>query len=190
MELKNQIRIRRQQLGFSQEELASRIYVSRNTISNWETERSYPDIQSLMRLSAAFGVSVDELIKGDISEMEEKIEESKVRSFNRVSVIFACLFIGVMIAFIPLYKFLGNTGLIIWAVLYFITLGVSLYVEKLKKENNIHTYKEIVAFSNGQTLNEVEKKVEQGKHPYQVFLMCMVGAAIGAVIVMIALLLP
>ena len=104
--------------------------------------------------------------------------------------IFAYLFISVMVAFIPLYKFLGNTGLIIWAVLYFITLGVSLYVEKLKKQNNIHTYKEIVAFSNGQSLNEVEKKVEQGKHPYQVFFMCMVGAAIGAVIVMIAVLLP
>lgn len=56
--------------------------------------------------------------------------------------------------------------------------------------SNIHTYKEIVAFSNGQSLNEVEKKVEQGKHPYQVFFMCMVGAAIGAVIVMIAVLLP
>ncbi|WP_306693927.1 helix-turn-helix transcriptional regulator [Streptococcus didelphis] len=41
----------RKEANLSQEDLAQLIYVSRQTISNWETEKSYPDIQSLLRLA-------------------------------------------------------------------------------------------------------------------------------------------
>lgn len=53
----------------SQEQLADAIFVSRQTISNWETDRTYPDVQSLLLLSNLFEVSVDSLIKGDVEEM-------------------------------------------------------------------------------------------------------------------------
>ena len=45
MEIKNQIRAYRSQLGMSQEELGKAVYVTRQTVSNWETGKSYPDIQ-------------------------------------------------------------------------------------------------------------------------------------------------
>ena len=48
MELAGQIKKHRQALGISQEALAEKIYVSRQTISNWETGRTYPDVQSLL----------------------------------------------------------------------------------------------------------------------------------------------
>lgn len=51
MDLSHQIKKYRKQLAFSQEELAEKIYVSRQTISNWENERSYPDIHNLLLLS-------------------------------------------------------------------------------------------------------------------------------------------
>ena len=51
MDISNQIKKRRTDMGLSQEELAERIYVSRQTISNWETDKTYPDIQSLLLLS-------------------------------------------------------------------------------------------------------------------------------------------
>lgn len=50
MEIGRQIRKYRERDILSQEELAGKIYVSRQTISNWENNRSYPDIQNLMLL--------------------------------------------------------------------------------------------------------------------------------------------
>ena len=54
MELGNQIKKYRSELQISQEQLADRIYVSRQTISNWENEKSYPDVNSLILLSEVF----------------------------------------------------------------------------------------------------------------------------------------
>ena len=71
MELAKHIKEQRARLGMSQEALAEAIFVSRQTISNWETDRTYPDVQSLLLLSALFDTTVDELIKGDVSKMEE-----------------------------------------------------------------------------------------------------------------------
>ena len=56
------------------EDVAERIFVSRQTISNWETDRTYPDVQSLLLLSEIFGTSIDELVKGDVATMEKAIE--------------------------------------------------------------------------------------------------------------------
>jgi len=60
MDLSHQIKKYRKQLAFSQEELAEKLYVPRQTISNWENERSYPDIHNLLLLSVLFDVSLDE----------------------------------------------------------------------------------------------------------------------------------
>lgn len=60
MDLSHQIKKYRKQLAFFQEELAEKLYVSRQTISNWENERSYPDIHNLLLLSVLFDVSLDE----------------------------------------------------------------------------------------------------------------------------------
>ena len=63
MELGNQIKKYRSELQISQEQLADRIYVSRQTISNWENEKNYPDVNSLILLSEVFQTSIDKLIK-------------------------------------------------------------------------------------------------------------------------------
>ncbi|WP_445610457.1 helix-turn-helix transcriptional regulator [Enterococcus mundtii] len=57
MDLSHQIKKYRKQLALSQEELAEKLFVSRQTISNWENERSYPDIHNLLLLSVLFDVS-------------------------------------------------------------------------------------------------------------------------------------
>ena len=71
MEIGNQIKLHRAALNLSQEELAEQVYVTRQTLSNWENGKTYPDINSLLRLSGVFGVTLDELVKG----MKWKIEE-------------------------------------------------------------------------------------------------------------------
>ena len=65
MELARQLRAKREERGLSQDEVAKAIFVSRQTISNWETDKTYPDMQSLLLLSQLFDTSIDELVKGD-----------------------------------------------------------------------------------------------------------------------------
>ncbi|MCK8607047.1 helix-turn-helix domain-containing protein [Apilactobacillus ozensis] len=56
----------RKNKNVSQSEVAKYLHVSRNTISNWENERSYPDIDSLVKISDYYNVSLDTLLKEDI----------------------------------------------------------------------------------------------------------------------------
>ena len=113
MELGNQIKKYRNQLNMSQDELAEKIYVTRQTISNWENEKNYPDVHSLLRLSSLFGVSVDELIKGDLEMMKETIKgqsyaEEDIKRFNRDGAIFTVLMIAMVILPVPLATFAGS----------------------------------------------------------------------------------
>ena len=73
MELNNQIKRYRTDMDLSQEALAEKVYVTRQTISNWENGKSYPDIHSLLLLSSVFHVTIDQLIKGDVKIMKEVI---------------------------------------------------------------------------------------------------------------------
>ena len=66
MELGIRIKELRNVQGINQDELANKLFVSRQTVSNWENGKSYPDIQSVLLLSEIFDVSVDNLLKGDI----------------------------------------------------------------------------------------------------------------------------
>ena len=187
MEISTQIKKYRNAMELSQENLAEKIYVTRQTISNWENGKSYPDIHSLLLLSSLFDISLDQLIKGDIEIMKKEINKADVAEFNWFSKIFSILFIVSMIAFVPLIVFLRIYGAVIWSVLYLITLGFGIKVEKLKKNNDLHTYREIVAFSEGKCLDEIQKQREIGKRPYQAVLKPIMGAAIGIIIVVISL---
>lgn len=187
MEIGTQIKKYRSALELSQEELADRIYVTRQTISNWENQRSYPDIHSLLLLSSLFNISLDQLIKGDIEMMKQEIDKDEVARFNHLSMIFAILFIASIVMFVPLVVFLKIYGIIIWVILFLITLGFGFKVERSKKENDIHTYKEIIAFSEGKLLDEIQRQREIGKRPYQFVLKLITGACIGAIIAGIAI---
>ncbi len=65
MEFGEKLTAVRKDRGFSQEELAERIGVSRQAVSKWESGESYPDIENLIALSDVFGVSIDRLIRRD-----------------------------------------------------------------------------------------------------------------------------
>ncbi|SKA64069.1 DNA-binding transcriptional regulator, XRE-family HTH domain [Eubacterium uniforme] len=61
-EFNNKLYTLRKQKGFSQEELANRLNVSRQTISKWEVGDSTPDMENLVAISELFDVSLDELV--------------------------------------------------------------------------------------------------------------------------------
>lgn len=75
MEIGKKLKDARMRSGFTQESVAEKVNVSRQTISNWENEKSYPDIISVIELSNLYSISLDELLKGD-EKMMEYLEES------------------------------------------------------------------------------------------------------------------
>ena len=73
MEFNNKLYELRKQKGFSQEELANRLNVSRQTVSKWEVGESAPDMEKLVAISDLFEVSLDELV---MDKKPEKAEPS------------------------------------------------------------------------------------------------------------------
>lgn len=67
-------------------------------------------------------------------------------------------------------------------VLFIITFMVALKVEKFKKQTDVQTYKEFLAFMNGQRLDEISKKQEEAKRPYQKILLAIASGFITLVI--------
>ncbi|MEE1255446.1 MAG: helix-turn-helix transcriptional regulator [Lachnospiraceae bacterium] len=182
MEIGKQIRKHRQDLKLSQDELAEKIFVTRQTISNWENDKNYPDIKSLLLLSSLFDISLDILVKGDLEEMKEQIKTEDIKRFNKDGSIFTLLLLSEILLAVPLASFWGLWGLGVWAIVYIITMFYAIRLEKFKKNHDIQTFKEIIAFSEGKTLNEIQKNQESGKKPYQKLLM-VIGVCLFALII-------
>lgn len=162
MELKERLKEHRNRLGLSQEEVAERIFVSRQTISNWETDRTYPDVQSLLLLSELFDTSIDELVKGDVATMEKAIENDwKTMSrltgaaWGLVGVGLVCAVVGFAVptgpsSLMPKCTESEVLGIVVFLALWIlgcILLGV---VEAMKKKYDLVTYRDILAYSRGE----------------------------------------
>ncbi len=102
MNISKQIQYFRKRDNMSQEELAEKLHVSRQSISNWENERNYPDIHNLLMMSILFNVSLDELVKGDVKIMKEKLQKS---IFLKWSYIMLVLMIMLPISLVPVCYF-------------------------------------------------------------------------------------
>ena len=177
MELGKQIKKHRQEVQLSQEELADRVYVSRQTISNWENDKSYPDVNSLVLLSEIFQTSLDNLIKGDVEVMKDVIQKEEIVKMNRYGKIYTIMLIVTAISAVPLFMWLGVWAFIPWGIIWALSMYFAVQVEKVKKDNDVQTYKEIVAFSEGKLLDDIQKQREIGKRPYQkIFL--VIGSAL------------
>ncbi len=81
MNIGERIQKLRKENGYSQEQLAERLNLSRQTISKWELNQSSPDLDILVRLSELFEVSTDYLIKGT-TEDQEVFNEKKKRDMG------------------------------------------------------------------------------------------------------------
>ena len=167
MELGKQIKMHRQEAELSQEELANRVYVSRQTILNWENDKSYPDVNSLVLLSEIFQISLDKLIKGDIGVMKEVIQKEEIEKMKRYGRIYTIMLIVPVVSAVPLFMWLGVWAFIPWGIIWAISMYFALKIEKVKKDNDVQSYKEIVAFSEGKLLDDIQKQCEIGKRPYQ-----------------------
>lgn len=108
MEIGKKLKDARMKSGFTQEAVAEKINVSRQTISNWENEKSYPDIISVIELSSLYSISLDDLLKGDDEMMEHLQESTNVVKSNQKLLRAIILNIIVVILLITLGMFLPN----------------------------------------------------------------------------------
>ncbi len=120
MEFGDRIKTIRKQNKLTQEQFAEKLNVTRQAVSNWENNKNLPDIGMLIRISDVFGISLDELIKGE-STMKEKIikdgSETRRAKFNMIS-------IGI------------GAGLILFGIILILIKGAS--VEYIDAEGFLH----------------------------------------------------
>lgn len=156
MQLATQLKQLRERAGLSQDAFAKQIYVSRQTVSNWERGRTYPDVQSLLLISEALDVSIDELIKGDAEEMKYKIEHDS-KLLNRSGLGMALSLIAFTFSMAWLYwqdkhgwsleQMLPTFVLVALSVVALAVL--TAIVERIKKDRDLVTYREISDFMDG-----------------------------------------
>ena len=87
MDIGQQIRKYRERDEYSQEYLAEKLYVSRQTISNWENEKSYPDIHNLLVMCELFDISLDDLVRGDLNSNKQESIKRKMNIWSLVMII-------------------------------------------------------------------------------------------------------
>lgn len=165
MQLGGQIRDHREAMGLSQDDLAGRIFVSRQTVSNWETGRTYPDVQNLLLLGNLFGITLDELVKGDVETMNEEIKRNGRKIFvllNVFWVLFAvALMLSVISAFFGLKLRAGGVGWM-WGsaisdVLIFLAFILLAYSSLLQRKADIFTYEELLDYMAGKEVDRSDR---------------------------------
>lgn len=129
MEIGKKLKNARIKAGLTQEKAAEKIDVSRQTISNWENEKSYPDIISVIALSDLYSVSLDELLKGDQKMTEHLAESTDVVKSNKKLTGAIILNIVLMILLIALNMLLpeGTYYLVIVFCVVIMSSSVLLY---------------------------------------------------------------
>lgn len=153
MNLSKQIKKYRERDGYSQEYLAEKLYVSRQSISNWENDKSLPDIHNLLMMCELFNVTLDDLVKGTIPFVPDIKVQRSLNLWTYVMLIFMTL---AAILMGPLVVYWNWT----WGITVAIILGIGFYasmkIEDLKKVHKMDNYDRIVAFMNGKDPSEVQ----------------------------------
>lgn len=151
MELARRIKEHRARLGMSQADLARALFVTRQTISNWETSRTYPDAQSLLLMSGLFGVSVDSLLKDDSQEMREALAAGS-RKMNRLGAVMAAFGLACAAWVIIGIALDWDTVLIAVpaAALFVPAMCAAFLVDKMRHDNQLFAYQSVLAFLAGE----------------------------------------
>ncbi|WP_018659287.1 helix-turn-helix domain-containing protein [Allofustis seminis] len=97
MSIGQQLKNARLNANMTQEDVAEKIFVSRQSISNWENDKNYPDIISIIHLSDLYHISLDKLLKGSDNYMKHLAESTDVVKSNTK---LAVLVVGALIVMI------------------------------------------------------------------------------------------
>lgn len=165
--IKDKLKEKRKESKITQEMLAEKLHVSRTTISSWETGRTYPDLNMVVKISDIFDVSLDYLLKGDEKVVSKISKDSqKGRIYTKISVVLVLLVLILGIYFVVwkvkvnnLYQNINNQN---WTENEFDYSKVQDSIEY--KVNKVITYK-IWDIPNELTIT-AEAKYTEGSQAY------------------------
>lgn len=185
MKLGLQIKKYRSHYSYSQEELSEKLFVSRQTISNWENDKSYPDIQSLLLLSSIFEISLDQLVKGDLVVMKKVVQNNQNR--KKESLYSWVMLLSFLLAAVSIGPLLLSNHLVLQFV-PFILLIPAIYcghiLDASNKKADIKTYSEILAYIQGKNVDEIRKQRNQTAYVFEkigivaIFVVLFVGTCL------------
>lgn len=192
MEIGGRIKSYRTQLGMSQDALAERVYVSRQTISSWENDKTYPDVQSLLILSEVFGATIDDLVKGDMEAMTKTLD-TDAKTMLRLGFVMLAFLLLMILALVWV-----SVQLIVWdwpteqtvptivlaLVLWGIAMFAAVWAERLKKEHDLVTYQEVLSFMTGK---DVDRATEKGRRERLIPTWMKVIRAVGTMLIAAAI---
>lgn len=157
--LAKRIRSLREGAGISQAHLAELVFVSRQTVINWEKGRTLPDAESLKRLSAAFGITLDALL----DERSEEYLRQTARDRRTIKVAITLNFlwmleilVGIVVTSIA-HKFLSSNqaytisdteNIVHWSIMI-ASIVASWKMQGIKIEHNLESVVDVAAFLEG-----------------------------------------
>jgi len=136
--------------GWTQEELAEKLFVSRQSVSKWENGQNYPSIDIIIKISDLFGITIDELLRSDEELKKKVIKDSRQLAYPKLKSLFDVLFlvgialliikIGIVILnkFTPL-DFTLYGGSFVWnfgSLILLIGAGIGSNIVKDKYKDN------------------------------------------------------
>lgn len=141
-------------LNLSQEDLAHQMNTSRQTISSWENEKTYPGLEEIVSLCDIFQISVQTFIEEDVRTMKQIINSKSDRvmrnksreAINKlVALRFICVLAGALFIF-PVYEYFEIQYLIIPGSLLLLGAILTVPIEVYRSKYKLREYQEIVSF--------------------------------------------
>ena len=142
MQIGDKLRKAREEHQLTQSQVSEQLMVSRQTISNWETGKSLPDILSVLRISEVYQISLDELLKGDKAMLENMEKEAEQRKAEKtvLTVAWISILVGIIVLILshalegyPVVDFLS--GATPWVLLGVTFLLWILSLNRQSKQN-------------------------------------------------------
>ncbi|WP_311492699.1 helix-turn-helix transcriptional regulator [uncultured Anaerococcus sp.] len=117
----------------TQEEVAEKLFVSRQSISNWENNKTYPDIGNVIALSDLYQISLDELLKGSDNFMKHLEESTDIVKSNKKLIFIIVIALIAMILMAMFTEFLPEKVVLIAIFTLAVIVTGLVYSEIIKR---------------------------------------------------------
>lgn len=134
MEIGKRLKEARMKTNLTQEQVAEELFLSRQTISNWENEKTYPDIISIIKLSDLYSISLDELLKGDQKMIEHLDVSTNVVKSNKKLTGAILMNILLFLVMLILVSFLPENAYMIASVFSLAAVGIGILLHQIIKK--------------------------------------------------------
>lgn len=133
MKIGDKLKEARLRKNMTQEEVAEKIFVSRQSISNWENNKTYPDIGNVIALSDLYEISLDKLLKGSDNFMKHLEESTDIVKSNKKLMAIVILALIAMIVMAIFTEFLPEKVFLVSIFTLSVILTSLIYREIIKR---------------------------------------------------------